>query len=189
MNFFPVGCHRAPTPAASPSQRARLPLDQGTALVDSPLSLELSGWLVHGVASPVTSTIRSMIRSWGMIWSLFLPRPGVRERRQSTPRCAPERAPVESDRATSMMSSMTCERMKSSPASRRLDSTTENCHSCVRQSMSFQTCCHRVCVSSLAYPNMVSWSPAPTSRSSLPTLTLPAKSGLCLLTGINTSQS
>merc|ERR1719159_593802 len=36
-------------------------------------------------------------------------------------------------------------------------------------------------VSSLAWPNMIPWSPAPTSISSLPTCTPPAMSGLCLL--------
>ena len=35
------------------SQQARLPLNQGTALVEPPLSFELSGWLVLGVASPL----------------------------------------------------------------------------------------------------------------------------------------
>ena len=36
------------------SQWACFPLDQGTACVDSPLSGELSGWLVLGVASPLS---------------------------------------------------------------------------------------------------------------------------------------
>merc|ERR1719326_2617676 len=36
-------------------------------------------------------------------------------------------------------------------------------------------------VSSVAYPNIMPWSPAPTSRSSFPTWTPPAMSGLCLL--------
>ena len=36
-------------------------------------------------------------------------------------------------------------------------------------------------VSSLEYPNVVSWSPAPTSRSSWPTLIPPVMSALCLL--------
>eukprot|EP00438_Fugacium_kawagutii_P010525 Skav214522 [mRNA] locus=scaffold410:242630:242977:+ [translate_table: standard] len=43
-------------------------------------------------------------------------------------------------------------------------------------------------VSSLAYPNMMPWSPAPMSKSSLFTWTPPAMSGLCLLMRTNTSQ-
>merc|ERR1719191_2443816 len=42
-------------------------------------------------------------------------------------------------------------------------------------------------VSSLAYPNMIPWSPAPRSISSLPTCTPPAISGLCLLMRTMTS--
>ena len=41
---------------------------------------------------------------------------------------------------------MTCKRIQSSPASRRLDTTTKDYHSCVHQSISFKTCCHRVCL-------------------------------------------
>ena len=45
------------------SQQARLPLTSGTALVESPLSSELSGRSVPGVASQnATSTIQSVIR-------------------------------------------------------------------------------------------------------------------------------
>merc|ERR1719238_1184066 len=42
-------------------------------------------------------------------------------------------------------------------------------------------------VSSEAYPNMMPWSPAPTSRSDLPTCTPPAMSGDCLLMRTRTS--
>merc|ERR1719375_924165 len=42
-------------------------------------------------------------------------------------------------------------------------------------------------VSSVAYPNMMPWSPAPTSISSLPTCTPPAMSGDCLLMRTRTS--
>merc|ERR1712125_211119 len=43
-------------------------------------------------------------------------------------------------------------------------------------------------VSSVAYPNIMPWSPAPTSKSSFPTWTPPAISGLCLLMRTSTSQ-
>ena len=45
------------------SQQTRLPLNSRTALVEFPLSSELKGWSVPGVASqPGTSTIQSVIR-------------------------------------------------------------------------------------------------------------------------------
>ena len=47
----------ATSPAAS--QQARQPLDQGIALVGSPLSSQLSGWLVFGVVPPLSHR-----RSW-----------------------------------------------------------------------------------------------------------------------------
>ena len=66
------------------SQQARLPLNAGTALVESPLSSELSGMPLPGVASqPGTSTIQSVIRFEMRFWEwsgplpLFLPRPVV----------------------------------------------------------------------------------------------------------------
>ena len=86
------------------SQQARLPLNSGTALVEPPLSSELPGWSVPGVASqPGTPTIQLLIRfemrSWK--WSgplpLFLPRPVVRGVRS----CG-------INRTTSTISAMTC---------------------------------------------------------------------------------
>ena len=69
--------------------------------------------------------------------------------------------------------------MRSSPASCRLDSTIEY----YLLAYISQLLSRRVieCVSSLAYLNLISCSPGPTSRSSLPALTLPAMSGLCTL--------
>ena len=73
---------------------------------------------------------------------------------------------------------MPCGHIQSSPASasRRLDATTEDYHF----SYISQFLIRRVvieCISSLAYSNLISCSPAPTSRSSLPALTPPATSG------------
>ena len=78
-------------------------------------------------------------------------------------------------------------RIRSSLESCRQGVTTKDLLSCARRSISFSNvlswsvCGRASSVSPLAYPKMVPWSPAPTSRSSLPTCTPPAMSGLCLL--------
>ena len=67
-----------------------------------------------------------------------------------------------------------------------LGSTTTDHHSCARRSISSSNElpsgvreAWRNSFSSLAHPNMMSWSPASTSTSSLPTCPLPAISELC----------
>ena len=105
------------------------------------------------IATTGTSTIRSMIRSerrsWGVIWTTsdFLPRPVVRGRGQSAPRCAYERSLVGSIAQLQRPRPRLAERTQSSLASCRWDATTEDHHhhSCEHQSISCQTCCHRVC--------------------------------------------
>ena len=60
----------------------------------------------------------------------------------STVRCRMRSCGI--NRTTSTISSLTCERIQSSHDC-RLDTTTEDRHSQVHQSIPFQTCCHRVC--------------------------------------------
>ena len=128
-----------------------------------------NAWLCFATGtSTIQSVIRFEIRSWGMIWTTYA---------ISSTTCgtgdvdnllhgALLNALLGSIRIWTQPPKITILAYVSQFPSRRVDIE------CVRGITSS--------ISSLEYPKRASWSTVPTSRSSLPTLTPPSMSGLCL---------